>query len=408
MEISKEQKLLLNLIAMSLSEQPEKLKLSNEELSGVDFVKVAKESIYQAVTVQAFNSAWVYKDVIPAPIFTKWQEFVVNAMQSNLKVIKAQDELVSLLDENGFKYAIIKGTSASSYYSAPFDRKLGDVDFLIDPSDQEKIEKLLIENGYQKDPMAHISHVVFKKPDAHLEMHFEVAGLPENEHKDAVKKFVSPTVFTAVDKAIEGSSFKAPTDLYHGVVILLHTQHHLLGEGLGLRHLCDLATFVQKTHDEPFWEKELIPFVKEVGLFKFLCVMVKTCVHYLKIENPSWLEDFETPTVENVISDVISSGNLGQKDEVRARSGALLTKKGEKKRGAISTLAISLHKAVLLKYPIVKKVWILYPFVYVFKAVQNVLRMIFKKRTSITQMIPEAKKRQALYDELDVYKTKEN
>ena len=51
MEISKEQKLLLNLIAMSLSDQPEKLKLSNEELSGVDFVKVAKESIYQGCFV---------------------------------------------------------------------------------------------------------------------------------------------------------------------------------------------------------------------------------------------------------------------------------------------------------------------------------------------------------------------
>ena len=408
MEISKEQKLLLNLIAMSLSDQPEKLKLSNEELSGVDFVKVAKESIYQAVTVQAFNSAWFYKDVIPAPIFTKWQEFVVNAMQSNLKVIKAQDELVSLLDKNGFKYAIIKGTSASSYYSAPFDRKLGDVDFLIDPNDQSKIEKVLIENGYQKDPMAHISHVVFKKPDAHLEMHFEVAGLPENEHKDRVRKFVFPTVFTAVDKAIENSTFKSPTDLYHGVIILLHTQHHLLGEGLGLRHLCDLATFVQKTHDEPFWTEELLPLAKEIGLYKFLCVMVKTCVKHLKIENPSWLEDFESPTPDEVISDIITSGNLGQKDDVRAKSGALLAKKGEKKRGAILTLAISLNKAVLLKYPIVKKVWILYPFVYIFKAIQNVLRMIFKKRTSISQMIPEAKKRQALYDKLDVYKTKEN
>lgn len=408
MEISKEQKLLLNLIAMSLSSEPEKLKLSTEELSGVDFVKVAKESIYQAVTVQAFNSAWAYKDVIPAPIFNKWQEFVVNAMQSNLKVIKAQDELVSLLDKNAFKYAIIKGTSASSYYSVPFDRKLGDVDFLINPTDQDEIEKLLIENGYQKDPMAHISHVVFKKPDAHLEMHFEVAGLPENEHKQTVRTFVSPTVETAENKTIEGSTFKAPTDLYHGAVILLHTQHHMLGEGLGLRHLCDLATFVQKTHDKPFWTEELIPFIKEIGLYKFLSVLVKTCVEYLKIEEPSWLENFETPTAEEVISDVMSSGNLGQKDEVRAKSGALLAKKGEKKRGAIATLAISLHKAVLLKYPIVKKVWILYPFVYIFKAVQNVLRMIFKKRTSITQMIPEAKKRQALYDELEVYKTKEN
>ena len=408
MEISKEQKLLLNLIAMSLSDQPEKLKLSSEELSGVDFVKVAKESIYQAVTVQAFNSAYVYKDSIPQPVYNKWQEFAINVMQTNLKVIKAQDELVSLLENNKFEYAIIKGTSSSSYYKEPFDRALGDVDFLINPNDQSLIEELLEKNGYQKDPMGHISHVVFTKPNAHLEMHFEVAGLPENEYKNTVKDFVAPTVQTAVQKEIEKSFFKAPINLYHGVIILLHTQHHMLGEGLGLRHLCDLATFVQRTHDQPFWTEKLLPFAKEIGLYKFLCVMVKTCVKHLKISTPTWLEDFLEPSAEDVIMDVLSSGNLGKKDGVKSSSGALIAKKGKKKRGALSTLAISLHRAVLLKYPIVKKVWILYPFIYIFKAVQNVLRMIFGKRTSLTKMIPEAKKRQALYDKLDVYKTKEN
>ena len=136
--------------------------------------------------------------------------------------------------------------------------------------------------------------------------------------------------------------------------------------------------------------------------------MVKTCVEYLKIPRPSWLEDFESPTPEEIILDVFSSGNMGKKDEVRARSGMLIAKKGNKKRGAIATLAISLHKAVLLKYPFVKKWWILYPFIYIYKAIQNLLRMAFGKRTSITKMVPEAKKRQTLYDKLEVYQTKEN
>ena len=232
--------------------------------------------------------------------------------------------------------------------------------------------------------------------------------MPENEHKDYVREFVLPTVETAVTKELDGVKFLSPTPLYHGVIILLHTQHHLLGEGLGLRHLCDLAVFVAKTHKEDFWTESLIPLTKKIGLYKFLSVMVKTCVEYLKIPRPDWLEDFTTPSSEDIILDVFSSGNLGYKDEVKANSGMLLAKKGNKKRGAISTLAISLHKAVLLKYPFVKKWWILYPFIYTYKAIQNVLRMLFGKRTSVAKMLPEAKKRQALYDQLDVYKTKEN
>ena len=409
MKLTKEQEVLLNLISLSISDNPSALVLSREELSDVNFVTVAKESIYQAVNMQAFSSAVShYKEFISQPIINKWQEFAVNSTQSNLKVIKAQNDLVKILEGGGYSYAIIKGASASSYYNAPFERILGDVDFLIDKEKKEELENLLLSNGYQKDPMAHISHVVFTKPDAHLEMHFEVAGLPENEYKSYVQNFVLPTVESAVVNNVDGNKFLSPNHLYHGAIILLHTQHHMLNEGLGLRHLCDLAVFVSKTHKEDFWVKELLPFAKNIGLYKFLSVMVKTCVKYLKIPRPDWLEDFTEPSPEEIILDVFSSGNMGKKDEVRARSGMLIAKKGNKKRGAIATLAVSLHKAVILKYPFVKKWWILYPFIYLYKAIQNVFRMIFGKRTSISKMAPEAKKRQSLYDKLDVYKTKEN
>ena len=408
MELSKEQRVLLNLISISISNEPSKILLYEEDLLGVDFVKVAKESIYQAVTVQAFNAVSNYKKHFSTAIYNKWQEFAVNSISSNLKVLKAQNDLVEVMKENGFPYAIIKGTSASYYYKTPYERSLGDVDFLIDAGNREEIEKLLIEKGYEKDPMAHISHVIFTKPNAHLEMHFEVAGLPDNEHKKRVKEFLEPTVETAKVTDIDGNYFSTPKEIYHGVIILLHTQHHLLGEGLGLRHLCDLAVFVQKTRCEDFWPNDIIPLLKEIGLYKFLQVMVTACVNYLNIDRPSWLIDGYDDLASEVIGDVMQSGNMGKKDKVRANSGMLLAKKGKKKRGAISTLAISLHRAVLIKYPFVKKWWIIYPFIYIYKAVQNVLRMIFGKRTSLNKMIPEAKKRQALYDKLDVYKTKEN
>ncbi len=408
MQLSKEQRILLNLISISISENAENLILSKEELSCVDFVKVAKESILQAVTMQAFNAVSNYKRYFSQALYDKWQEFAVDFMRADLKSINAQNELVKILDENSFNYAIIKGTSASRYYKLPYERALGDVDFLIEGENAQAIEKVLIKNGYKKLPMPHSNHVVFTKPNAHLEMHFEVAGLPNNRHKKTIKDYISNTVKTAVKTDIDGNTFNAPLDAKHGIIILLHTQHHLLSEGLGLRHLCDLAVFVQKTHTQDFWVKEIIPLTKKIGLYKFLSAMVKTCVNYLKIDTPSWLEDGYDTLASEIISDVFLSGNLGRKDKVRANSGILLAKRGEKVRGAYTTLAISLHKAVLLKFPYVKKYWILYPFIYLFKAIQNLLRVIFGKRTSIKKMIHEAKKRQALYDKLEVYKTKEN
>lgn len=405
MQLSKEQQVLLNLIAMSISDNPDSLILSNEDLTGVNFITVAKESIFQAVNIQAYSQAYRYKDCVTEPVLNKWEEYAVSLTMSNLNVLTQQNELVQILNESGYKYAIIKGTSSSTYYKNPSQRALGDVDFLIKREDKDAIEKLLVEKGYEKDAMAHSSHVIFKKPGAHLEMHFEIAGLPDNEYRDLIRKFVEPTVETAVEKELESSKFLSPISTYHGLIIILHTQHHMQADGLGLRHLCDFAVFVSKTHKEEFWQKDLLPLLKKIGLYKFLCVMVNACVNYLKIPKPDWVIDFVEPTAKDVMLDVFTGGNLGKKDNVRSRSGMLIAQKGRKKRGALATLAVSLHKAVLLKYPIVKKWWILYPFVYTYKAIQNVLRMIFGKRVSITQMAPEAKKRQNLYDKLEIYKT---
>ena len=45
-----------------------------------------------------------------------------------------------------------------------------------------------------------------------------------------------------------------PSHFHHGLNLLLHTNQHLLGEGLGLRHLCDWAVFAAGFSDEEFRE----------------------------------------------------------------------------------------------------------------------------------------------------------
>lgn len=403
--LTTEQKIVLNLAAMSVADNPTALVLPEEELRGVNWVEVVDETIAQTIPLATYDVALPYKNYVPETEWSRWKNVSMGVLQSDFEVVSAQAELVELLNKKGLPYAIIKGTSAAAYYPEPERRALGDVDFLIDPDRQAEVENALVEAGYKKEGVPHISHVIFIKPNAHLEMHFQVAGIPNGELGVKVKEFLRPAVFSTVERSREFCMFHAPNDLYHGLIILLHMQHHNLNDGLGLRHLCDWAAYVERTQNESFWQERLLPFLKEIGLYKYAAVVTKISATYLKISCPDWAKAEDEELCAELLSDMFIGGNFGRKDNERARSGALIAQKGEKKRGPIATLAYSLHKSILLRYPIVKKVWILYPFVYAWKVIRNVFLMLIGKRVSIGKMKPQAEKRQRIYDKLQVFET---
>ena len=250
--LTREQKIVLNLAAMSIAADPSTLVLPEEELRGADWRAVVDETMAQTIPLAAYDMATPYKDYFTETEWQRWKSIAMGVLQSDFEVVNAQAELVKVLQEKGLPYAIIKGTAAAAYYPNPERRALGDIDFLIDPTRQAEVESALLAAGYKKDGTAHISHVIFKKPQAHLEMHFQVAGLPNGELAARVKEFLTPTVFETVQRKQELCAFCAPNDLYHGLIILLHMQHHNLNDGLGLRHLCDWAAYVASTQIKLF------------------------------------------------------------------------------------------------------------------------------------------------------------
>lgn len=407
LNLTKEQKILLNLTAMGISETPQALRLSKEELSGAVWEKVIEEALAQTVPMLAFQEAKAYETYIPQEVYSRWKKLFFQAYQTNARVWQSQADMAQIMRENGLPYIVIKGEASAAYYPNPELRALGDVDFLIDTSCQEEVENALMAAGYERDSMAHISHRIFRKPDAHLEMHYQVPGIPVGEKGEKVRTFLRFAATSGVKKQGGLSEFFAPTDVYHGLIILLHMQHHNLNDGLGLRHLCDWAVFVQKTKNELFWQEQLLPLMRDIGIYKYAAVATKLCHIYLGIDCPEWAEGAENSLCDGLLADVFLGGNFGRKNNVRARSGSLIAQKGEEKHGAVVTLAVSLHKAVVLRYPIVKKIWILYPFIYVWKVCKNLFQMCTGKKVSIGKMIPEAKKRQELYDKLEVFQETE-
>ena len=405
-ELTREETVLLHLLGCSLN--PETGQLPDDMLLQTDWKAVMDESAQQAVLLLAFDTAAAYKKFIPDEVWQVWFQRSSRVLASNLRVNQSQRELVGLLDEKGYPYVILKGEAAAAYYPKPELRHLGDVDFLIDPEQKDAVERHLTAAGYTGGMHEHICHVVLKKPGSHLEMHFEIAGIPYGKPGERVREYMADVLSCAKRAESGNGSFCMPDGAHHGLILLLHMQHHMVSEGLGLRHLCDWAAFVNQTWSEPFWQERLLPLLRQIGLLRYAAVMTRVSADTLGTACPEWAAA-EAELCRGVLLDILAGGNFGCKDAVRSKSGMMISEHGKDGTGhrAVYNLWKTLHASTPDRFPIVRKVPVLYPILDVYRAGLYMIRTARGKRPSLVKLAPLAQERRSTYQQLRIFETDE-
>ena len=378
------------------------------DIQKIDWHEVMREAKDQTVIAMAVDAAESVKEQIPEDVYHSWKEKAFRYLVKNAKVNQSQKHLVKLLEDNGFDYVIIKGEAVASFYPRPELRILGDVDFLIDHTKKEDITWLLRDNGYQskhESDSSHECHVVFKKPDAHLEMHYQIPGIPYRAIGDKIRKFADGAVKKPERQNGENGEFNVPEKQIHGLILLLHTQHHMVGEGIGLRHLCDWACFVDRTANEPFWKDSLLKFFEEIGLLTYASIITKTCSKAFGIECPDWAVAADDTTCDEVLEDVFFGGNFGTKDSNRVRTGMLITARGKDGFGHSKwqRMCQVLKRNIEFTHPIVKKYRILYPIFFVYRVIKYLVLSLFGKRPTINKLAKSIDNRKSVYEKLHIF-----
>ncbi len=381
------------------------MELSDE--ATIDWRAVAKEAAQQAVSLLAFDSASKVVEHIPAEVYRQWTERAFAAMSVNARIDHIQHELTALLDRDHHPYVILKGAASAAYYPKAELRTQGDIDFLIDPAQSEAISALLQQNGYIAENIHSNHHTVFKKAGVVLEMHFREPAIPQGPIGDKIRAFLQDNIHKTQTLNNGTHDFYAPTDSRHGLILLLHSQHHMLSEGLGLRHLCDWACFVQKTATRPFW-KELIPFIKEIGLFTYASVITQLCNTYFSTPLPDWAEINEQSLVANLMEDVLIGGNFGKKDRQRSRSGMMITYTGSNNttHSRFYYLFRTLTNAIQATHPSVNSFPILYPVFAIKVIIQYTLKVARGERLPIGELANTANERRSVYHKLHIFEVK--
>ena len=402
MRISTEQQILLDLLKEDMTAET---CLDTALIEAADWPAVVQEACAQTVALQTFNAAGPYKDKIPQDVYQKWFCIATRGMQKNMRVLLAQNELIRLLEEHHCAHVILKGTSSAAYYPRPELRGMGDIDFLIDTDEEEQVRACLAEAGFHTDGKDGDHHALYLRGGIPYEMHFRPGGIPQGNLGCAISDFFANLHADAKQKTVDIAAFRAPSDAHHGMILLLHMIQHMLSGGFGLRHLYDWAAYVQATTKEPFWEEELLPLMQQCGIRFYASVMTAICADHLGITLPEWCEHIEKDQADEVLLDILTGGNFGRKEMDRDRESCIVTMKVSEQEvvSPVRNALRVLHRTTPTLHPIVKKWPILHGVFDLYRGIRYLFRCLKGDRRWFGEMLPNARARQAIYEQLKVF-----
>lgn len=368
-----------------------------------DWSGVIRESFYQGVHLIAFQrcNELELSDEARNEIRTLLRKYFMR----NLRINRQHTAIHRIMTENGIPYCILKGAASAFYYPDPFQRAMGDVDFFVNERDHERAEKLLLANGFLIPDQVKDYHTVFVKDSCKFEMHKELSGIPKGEMGDRIRACRETLTEDAILTSGADAVFLRPSPFHHGLILLLHTQLHLFNEGIGLRHLCDWAVFVNSMTDEAFRETFEKP-LRSLGMWRFACILGLASHIGLGLPYRSWMGDPEADRelACSILLDFLEGGNFGVKDKSRSRvyESRLFS---DDSKSQVGNALHTVNEWLREKWPLTGKCPLLLPFGWVYYFCRRTVLVIKgeKKRIRIRKTVKNSKKRQRIYRKIRLF-----
>ncbi len=370
------------------------------DFSALDINLLFREAKAQAVAAIVFDrlpDAVAEKD---PETYAAWQKYALKAVQQNIMQLAANAEVERLFQNAALPACTIKGFACAYYYPEPSLRQMGDIDFIVPKHLLRESEELMSRSGYTRidEDGDHDFHISFKKDGNLYEMHESITTiLDENGY---VERYLDHVTETAVKVDLDFESLTVPDSFTHGLIMLLHMQRHMLsGGGIGLRHLCDWAVFVN-TFSDSDWRVLFEEKLKQVNLWDFAMACSQTAHLYLHMPAQQWFVDFSDALSALLLNDMIIAGNFGHKDIKRYQELAFISRDVRHQKGFSAFWNAYINKVYSWK-PALKKRKALLPLGVIAYPWRVLFKIVFKaKKISIVENYKGGHQRNLLYAEL--------
>ena len=264
------------------------------------------------------------------------------------------ERIFSAFEEKGIDYLPIKGTVLKKLYPKPEMRVMGDADILINPEQYDVICSTMASLGFEKGTESD-HEIKWQSHSLYLEFHNRIIS-PKS--RDYFEYWKNPW-----EKAINVSGHRYKfSDEDDFIYILTHLAIHYRAGGIGIKHFTDIFVYLRSKPelDFEYIEREL----KKIRLYDFFCNIKKLLSVWFGEEPGDAVTDYMTEYI-------FSSGCFGTYER-NALASAVKSKQklGSSKKARIREIKNVIflpYKGMCAKYPILKKMPFLLPFMWIIR-----------------------------------------
>ena len=306
---------------------------------------------------------------------------------------------VSLLTQAGIPVMVLKGPGAAAAYPVPEYRTSGDIDLLLlQKRDLEAALAALRSAGAVLNAEQHAGyHVSLLLPEGvELELHTALTEEVNDRRTNALLASLPELAAELVEEreVFPGVRLPLPEPGLMAVTLLLHTLHHYLRDGFGLKLLCDWTAFWR----QPISPEQLrfyLDTVDRCGLRGFSRTLTRACVRCLGLPEEQaapLLEGADKDLTEALMAEVLAFGNAG--------GGRMVALRGS----SPGAYLLELHHQMRLNYPRSSRCPLLWPGLWLLTLLRFLRNNRVLRRVSLGSVLKSAGERGRLSREMDLFR----
>lgn len=294
--------------------------------------KIAREQAVQVLVADGLEA-------LPEHLAPKKETIYKVAIRrtTNSLAYKVQKSLINrittLFNEEGIPSILLKGQGVAQNYQKPESRMCGDIDIYVGMDNFHKACEILRREGAEEliHQDEHEFHIAFDLDDKTIEVHKKSDVIRGRKLNDSLQKWTTIHLDAKLADGTlpkwnnDGTLINIPDPTYNAFYIIHHAVRHMLGEGIGLRHVCDWMIFLH-THQDQIDTEELKAKLAEYKMATAWGQFGALATKYLGFPEEHLLVppiNQNESKAELLLQHIFSTGNFGQyskeKPDIKSR-----------------------------------------------------------------------------------------
>lgn len=210
--------------------------------------------------------------------------------------------------ERNVKVYVLKGLAFSTYYPNPKHRPCGDIDVFCMSEDGKpayhqgnEVARLMgakVDTHWYKHSQIHYKGVM-------IENHEYLVCTREGErYKELNRRLTDLLSSDTKDRCLFDTKALMPSTYFNALFQAYHSCSHFLSEGIGMKHVLDWATFIQKEQDNIDWSQYYAD-CERYHLKRFVVAMTDIAANKLGVNISNTSIEIDSPYAERLWNSIL-------------------------------------------------------------------------------------------------------